>query len=74
MTVLSSMRCCKRYFSALKSAAESKTLVYTGGCWLYGRTGDRLATEESPLRAPAALAWSVDHLRLALGASAVVAS
>ena len=45
--------------------------IYTGGCWLYGATGDRIATEDSPLNAPAEWAWSIDHLRMVLGASAV---
>jgi nucleoside-diphosphate-sugar epimerase len=45
--------------------------IYTGGCWLYGATGDRVATEDSPLNAPAEWAWSTDHLRMVLGASGV---
>jgi hypothetical protein len=53
----------------LKSAAPDKTLIYTGGCWLYGATGDRVATEDSPLQPPAAWRWSVDHLQRVLGAS-----
>ena len=47
------------------------TYIYTGGCWLYGETGDRVATEESPLNAPAGWAWSIDHLRMVLGAPRV---
>ena len=45
--------------------------IYTGGCWLYGATGDRVATEDSPLNAPAEWAWSIDHLRMVLGAPGV---
>jgi len=45
--------------------------VYTGGCWLYGATGDRVATEESPLDAPAEWRWSIEQLRMVLGASQV---
>ena len=41
--------------------------IYTGGCWLYGATGDRVATEESPLNPPAEWAWSIDHLSIVLG-------
>jgi nucleoside-diphosphate-sugar epimerase len=55
----------------LKSAAAGKTLIYTGGCWLYGATGDRVATEDSPLQPPAAWRWSVDQLQRVLGASDV---
>jgi nucleoside-diphosphate-sugar epimerase len=40
--------------------------VYTGGCWLYGNTGDRVATEESPFDPPAEWAWGVDHLMMVL--------
>lgn len=47
------------------------TYVYTGGCWLYGSTGDRVATDESPLDAPAEWAWSIEHLRMVLSAPRV---
>lgn len=47
------------------------TYIYTGGCWLYGSTGDRVATDESLLDAPAEWAWSIDHLRMVLGAPRV---
>ena len=45
--------------------------IYTGGCWLYGNTADRVATEESPFDAPAEWAWSIDHLNMILGAAQV---
>jgi nucleoside-diphosphate-sugar epimerase len=53
----------------LKAAAGGppRTYIYTGGCWLYGSTGDRVATEDSPLNAPAEWAWSIDHLKIVLG-------
>jgi len=41
--------------------------LYTGGCWLYGNTRDRVATEASHFDAPAAWAWSIDHLMMVLG-------
>lgn len=44
------------------------TYIYTGGCWLYGTTGDRVATEDSPLDAPTESAWSIDHLKMVLDA------
>ena len=40
--------------------------IYTGGCWLYGATGDRVATEDSALDAPAEWAWSIDHMKVVL--------
>ena len=36
-----------------------KALLYTGGCWLYGRTGDTVAGETSPFRPLDAFADSV---------------
>ncbi len=36
--------------------------LYTGGCWLYGATGDRIASEDSPFAPLAAFAWMVPHL------------
>jgi len=33
----------------LETPDSAKTLIYTGGCWLYGDTGDAIATENSPL-------------------------
>lgn len=54
-----------------RNGAPDPTYVYTGGCWLYGSTGDHVATEESPLNAPGEWGWSVDHLKMVLGASRV---
>lgn len=34
---------------ALRTADGSKALIYTGGCWLYGNTGNVIATESAPL-------------------------
>lgn len=41
-------------------------LIYTGGCWLYGATGDVVADEDSPLIPPPADEWAVRHGALAL--------
>jgi nucleoside-diphosphate-sugar epimerase len=40
--------------------------IYTGGCWLFGTTGDDIATEETPLRPLHAFAWMVPHLQWTL--------
>jgi nucleoside-diphosphate-sugar epimerase len=40
--------------------------LYTGGCWLYGATGDQVATEDTPFAPLAAFAWMVPHLRRVL--------
>ncbi|MBT8152941.1 NAD-dependent epimerase/dehydratase family protein [Epibacterium ulvae] len=36
-------------------------VLYTGGCWLYGETGDRVATERTPLRPIAPFAFMARH-------------
>ena len=42
--------------------------VYTGGCWLYGATGERLADESSPFDPIPAFAWMVENGRRVLAA------
>ncbi len=36
-------------------------VIYTGGCWLYGETGDHVASETSPKQPIPAFAWMQDH-------------
>lgn len=36
--------------------------IYTGGCWLYGNTGDHVATEESPLVPLASFSWCIPEM------------
>ncbi len=43
-----------------------KTFIYTTGTWLLGNTGDRVATEESPLDPTPLIAWRADLERLVL--------
>jgi len=40
--------------------------IYTGGCWLFGATGDDAATEQTPFSPLPAFAWMVPHLRRVL--------
>ncbi len=35
--------------------------IYTGGCWLYGETGDDIATETSEFRPLPAFDWMLEH-------------
>lgn len=35
--------------------------VYTGGCWLYGETGDIVATESTPFNPMPAFSWMVEN-------------
>lgn len=49
-------------------------LIYTGGCWLYGTTGDRIAEEADPKHPIKSFAWMRDNARLALEAPSVSAA
>lgn len=42
--------------------------VYTGGCWLFGATGERVATEDSPLDPLPAFSGTIDNMRRVLEA------
>jgi nucleoside-diphosphate-sugar epimerase len=46
----------------LGSQPAKPRFIYTGGCWLYGATGDAIATEHTPFSPLAAFAWMVPHL------------
>ncbi|MEO1193382.1 MAG: NAD-dependent epimerase/dehydratase family protein [Pseudomonadota bacterium] len=52
---------------ALIAAADGrpKRFLYTGGCWLFGATGDRVADEESPFDCLPSFTWMLEnHARL----------
>jgi nucleoside-diphosphate-sugar epimerase len=42
---------------------EKARFLYTGGCWLFGETGDNVATEATPLNPLRADAWCVTHMQ-----------
>jgi nucleoside-diphosphate-sugar epimerase len=46
---------------ATRVAGNEATYIYTGGCWLYGNTGERIASEKSRLNPPPEWAWSARH-------------
>jgi nucleoside-diphosphate-sugar epimerase len=46
--------------------------IYTGGCWLFGSTGQHIATEETPFAPLTAFAWMVPHARRVLSSSHIV--
>jgi nucleoside-diphosphate-sugar epimerase len=48
---------------ALAARANRPRFVYTGGCWLFGATGDRIATEATPFDPLPAFAWMVPQLQ-----------
>lgn len=57
--------------SRLQLGDLTKAFVYTGGCWLYGETGNTVATEDSEFAPLASFAWSVPTIKRVLSASSV---
>ncbi|OBY27945.1 NAD-dependent epimerase/dehydratase family protein [Leisingera sp. JC1] len=49
-------------------------MIYTGGCWLYGATGSRVADETSPMRPIKPFAWMQRNARRVLDAPEVSAA
>jgi nucleoside-diphosphate-sugar epimerase len=58
-------------FASLGAQANKPRFIYTGGCWLFGATGDAIATEETTLDPLPAFAWMVPHLERVLAASEI---
>lgn len=54
---------------ALAAQPKPPRLIYTGGCWLFGATGEVLATEASPFDPLPAFAWMVPNLQRILRAA-----
>jgi nucleoside-diphosphate-sugar epimerase len=54
---------------ALASQPSRPRFIYTGGCWLFGATGDEIGTEATPFRPLPVFAWMVPNLRRVLAAS-----
>lgn len=61
-----------RAMKALAQASETLTeptrLIYTGGCWLYGETGDEVATEDRPFDPLPSFSWMITHAQMLLDA------
>ena len=59
-----------RVLDALMAACAGRDtplrLIYTGGCWLYGATGDAVADETTPFDPIPAFAWMVENAARAL--------
>ncbi len=51
---------------ANENGKTNKPFLYTGGCWLYGTTGDNVATEDSAHDSRLSFDWSVENMRLVL--------
>ncbi len=56
---------------SLGAQANKSRFVTTGGCWLFGATGDEIATEETALDPLPAFAWMVPHCARVLAATEV---
>jgi nucleoside-diphosphate-sugar epimerase len=56
---------------ALGAQPGKPRFIYTGGCWLFGATGEAIATEETALDPLPAFAWMVPHLAHVLAAPEV---
>lgn len=52
--------------TALRTPDSSKTLIYTGGCWLYGNTGDVVATEQTPMISAPGYSTTIDTMNKVL--------
>lgn len=65
------------FVDALTDAAAGRAdplrVLYTGGCWLYGETGDSVATETSPFDPPEGFRWAVNHSERLHGAAGIEA-
>jgi nucleoside-diphosphate-sugar epimerase len=56
---------------ALAARPKKPRFIYTGGCWLFGATGDDVVTEETPFHPLAAFAWMVPNLQRVLDAPGI---
>ena len=56
---------------ALAATGRRPALVYTGGCWLWGSSPDRVIDEATPFDPLPAFAWMVSGLRRVLGEAGV---
>jgi nucleoside-diphosphate-sugar epimerase len=65
----------RRLLDALlpRLAAQPKKprFIYTGGCWLFGATGDDVATEATPFHPLPAFAWMAPNLQRMLDAPGI---
>lgn len=61
----------RKAIEAILNAIEgtNKPFIYTSGIWVYGSTGDTVATEETPLNPTPLVAWRPRDERIALEAS-----
>ncbi len=67
--------CDKRVVDAvlprLSKSDRQKAFIYTGGCWLYGETGDTVATEETPPDELESFNWTLPSIHNVLTATQI---
>jgi nucleoside-diphosphate-sugar epimerase len=56
---------------ALAAQPKKPRFIYTGGSWLFGATGEDIATEQTPFRPLPVFAWMVPQLQRILEAAEV---
>lgn len=56
---------------ALAAQPQRPRFIYTGGCWLFGATGNKIANEQAPFSPLPAFAWMVPQLNRVLASSEV---
>ena len=56
---------------ALAAQPKKPRFIYTGGCWLFGATGNEVATEETSFDPLPAFAWMVPNLQRVLDAPGI---
>ena len=67
----------RRLVTALIAAAKGPRpvrFVHTGGCWLYGATGDAVATEKTPFDPIPAFEWAIETAAMLAAAPAFSAA
>ncbi len=60
--------------AAAAAADRIVRLIYTGGCWMYGATGDKVANEDSPFNTIAAFEWANRSAAMILSSSTFAAT
>ncbi|WP_298971788.1 NAD-dependent epimerase/dehydratase family protein [uncultured Roseobacter sp.] len=56
----------KNLIQASETRSEPTRLIYTGGCWLYGETGDEVAMEDRPFNPLPSFSWMIKHAQMLL--------
>lgn len=60
-----------RLLAALSLQPQRPRFIYTGGCWLFGATGNEIASEQTPLHPLPAFAWMVPQLERVLASQQI---